>query len=415
MNTKVIAIVGALAAVVAVGAIVTGRKGSETTEVVAPSELLVPVLDKRINDVAQIQVEDSTSSITLTRTEGIWRVVQSDNYPANFTPISQLVGQLAELKKVEAKTSNPDLYDRLEVEDPGPDAKSKVVRLSDSGGKDIASIIIGKSWYPPGGSGSVQYRYARVLGNKDSWLVSGNLNVQTTARTWMNTEIVSIPASRIQSVEVTHPDGETVTVRKSKETDPNYVLETLPPMRELTAESRPNELAGAFTSLRFDEVKPAKVAEGATTTATLVAKSFDGLVLRGEIRPEDGKTYLIVSASVDAETIDKVNAQRQADADQQNEANKDVEDHVKVEPQLVDKAKIEKEAEDLNAKVRDWAYVVPSYQSERFQRRNEFYLKAATDEEIIGGPVAPEPSAEDDGTSGAVTIDSAPVEPESSN
>jgi hypothetical protein len=63
--------------------------------------------------------------------------------------------------------------------------------------------------------------------------------------------------------------------------------------------------------------------------------------------------------------------------------------------QLIDKAAIEKEAADLKARVEGWAYLVPSYQQERFQRRNTFFLKEVTDEEIIGGPTPPEPGSEE--------------------
>lgn len=409
MNTKVIAIVGALAVVVAVGAIVTGKKGSTTTQVDAPSELLLPALDKRINDVARIQIEDATTSVTLTRTEGVWRVEQSQNYPANFTPISQLVGQLAELKKVEQKTANPELYTRLDVEDIGPSAKGKLVRLADDKGTEISSVIIGKSWFPQGGGGGTQYRYARVASEKASWLVSGNLNVQTTTRSWVNAEIASIPNTRVQNIVIEHADGERVEINKAKESDANYMLVTLPAMRELTAESRPNELASALSSLRFDDVAKADTITGATPESTFTATTFDGLVTTAKAYRVNDKVYLAFRQAADASVIERVNAERKAEADASNEANKDVKDYVPLEPQIIQTETIMDEAEKFNGTAANWVYVLPSWQQERFQRRNEFFLKAATDEEVIGGPVPEESDAE---TTPSATPESIVINPE---
>jgi hypothetical protein len=389
MNPKVLAIAGALAAVVAVGAVVTGTKRTATVQITAPDQALLPMLDRRINDVAHIQIEDSTTSVTLRRLEGTWRIDQADGFPANFSPISQLVGQLADLKKVEERTSNPALYERLDVQDFGPNAGSRQITLLDDKGEKIVAVLIGKSWFPPSG-GTTQFRYARVAGDATSWLVSGPLTIQTGVRGWMNTELTTIPASRMHHIRIEHDDGEIVAIRKERETDNNYTLETIPPRRELAGDTRPNELASAFASLRFDEVFSESSLRDTVTVTTIKALTFDGLRLDARVFRDETKTYVAIAAAADLDRIIAVNAQREADAAAENEANEGIEDFVPLVPQLVDAAAIEAEAKAFNDRLGGWAFVMPSWNVDRLQRRNEFYLRAATDEEIVGGPMPEE-------------------------
>ena len=46
-----------------------------------------------------------------------WTVAERDNYPADTGRLRKLLLELAEARLLEEKTSNPELYDRLKVED----------------------------------------------------------------------------------------------------------------------------------------------------------------------------------------------------------------------------------------------------------------------------------------------------------
>jgi hypothetical protein len=388
MNAKILAGAGVLAAALAVGAYVAGSKSSERKVVEAPTQRLLPALDKRINDVARIHLEDSLTSTTLVRADGVWRVEQRSNYPANFNTTSQLLLNLAGLRKVEEKTSNPSLYDRLDVEDMGPNAKGTLVRLSDGTGAEIASVIIGKSYFPPGG-GTGSFRYARPASEKTSWLVEGQLNPSAAPTTYIETSVLALPATRFHSVEIVHADGERVRVVKERETDTNYELVTIPEFREVSAPSRPNELSNLFTSFRFDEVFPASRTEGLEPIATVTATAFNGLVVEARTFEEsDGRRLVRLAARHDRARIDTVNVARTQKAEEENAANEGNPDFQRVEPQLIDPQEVIKEAADLEAKVSLWAYVIPTFQQDRLLRRNEYYLKEISVEDL--GPPAPE-------------------------
>ena len=59
--------------------------------------------------------------------------------------VRALVVALADMRLIEAKTSMPERYARLEVEDPEPeDAKSRLVRVESADGTVLAEVILGK-------------------------------------------------------------------------------------------------------------------------------------------------------------------------------------------------------------------------------------------------------------------------------
>src|SRR5690606_25817938 len=99
------------------------KSDSTRTEISAPEERLLPQLSDRINEVARIHIQDSATSVTLQRVEDRWGLVQQSNYPVRFDQVRKTLMDVAALRKVEEKTSNPNLYSRLEVEDiDSPDA-----------------------------------------------------------------------------------------------------------------------------------------------------------------------------------------------------------------------------------------------------------------------------------------------------
>ncbi|HXM71095.1 MAG TPA: hypothetical protein VN970_08175, partial [Thermoanaerobaculia bacterium] len=80
-------------------------------------ELLFPGLAKEINDAAKLTVETADRKITVERKGDAWVVADKYDYPAKFDLVKQELVGLAQLKTVEAKTAEPSLYARLEVED----------------------------------------------------------------------------------------------------------------------------------------------------------------------------------------------------------------------------------------------------------------------------------------------------------
>lgn len=400
MNAKVIGIIGVIAIAVLAIAFLAGRQSDRSrTEITAPDEHLFPALNQRMNDVARVHIQDNITSVTLQRTNGTWGLVQQAGYPVRFDQVRKTIIDAAGLKKVEEKTSNPDLYTRLDVEDvTAPDAKGMLVKFDDKDGQNIASLIVGRPYYPPGGGGGAQ-QFVRPVDEKASWLVAGSLQLQADPRTWLETTLFNVPGDRIQSVLIQHADGEELRISKATPEERNYVLETLPEDREVAAENRMNELSNLFLNLRLDEVRPAcQITKGATLVASAEGRTFDGLIVQAKTVEMEGTRYTTFEAHVDLDAIVRINESRMSEA-------RDLQATVKAKgngegaveenpvPELIEETDVQAEADKINSTVNGWAYVLPMTQKERLVRRNAFYLKEPEAANSQGPPPPEAPPA----------------------
>jgi hypothetical protein len=105
----------------------------------------VPGLSERLAAVDKVTISGAGNRViaTLERGEQQWRLVERD-YPADANALRSLLLNLAEARRVEAKTAKPELYGRLGVEDTG-DADAKGVKLEIAGGGEPLAVILGQN------------------------------------------------------------------------------------------------------------------------------------------------------------------------------------------------------------------------------------------------------------------------------
>ena len=119
----------------AIFALASGDRGVSRA---APGERGLSGSCAKLGEVASVTVLHDGSTLTLIRDGDSWLVAEKGNYPANAAKISQIVRAMADLTLVEPKTRRPDLYPRLEVEDPGagnrPWSRSRINRVPDRPG-----------------------------------------------------------------------------------------------------------------------------------------------------------------------------------------------------------------------------------------------------------------------------------------
>ena len=113
-----------------------------------------------VNDVAQIQLTDGKGSVRLVIKDKRWTVEQRNGYGANNQDIGDLLIKLTDLKVVQTESVGESLLPRLNLVDPGKDAKTDAkgdnkaddkvdakgtrLELFDAAGKSMASILLGK-------------------------------------------------------------------------------------------------------------------------------------------------------------------------------------------------------------------------------------------------------------------------------
>ncbi len=293
----------------------------------AASALLLPGLEDRLDEIKAVTLTDEDGSLRIERRENEWVVPAKGGYRADTAKLRGLLLGLAEAKKVEQKTANPELYGRIAVLDPtkageekdgGDDAdKAGVLVASEGLGDADFAVILGDS-------AQRDYRYVRIADEATSWLVDRNPDVPDSATGWLVRDITDLDATRVQSVTIRHADGATIRIRKDSEDAANFTVEDIPEGRELSYASVANSIAAALDNLKLDDVRRAGDAAPVTAdtpdpagagsdeagadageasgdeapeAVTTVFRTFDGLEVTVDSTGTDGETWIRLHAA----------------------------------------------------------------------------------------------------------------------
>ncbi len=161
----------------------------------------------RASDVAGIHVETADFTLTLAREGARWVASDHGNFPARSSAVANLLTSLASMVLQEPKTSRPDRYPEIGVEDRGPGARSTLYDFQYSGGVKAGGVLIGKrslsaSFDQQGAT------FIRRVGDSQAWLAKGAPNAAHDFSDWFD-ELPSVPATDIQGVQVLE-DGKPV-------------------------------------------------------------------------------------------------------------------------------------------------------------------------------------------------------------
>ncbi len=170
-----------------------------------------------VNDVAEIDVKQDTNQLSLVKKseQDIWRVKQRDDYPANFSSISDFLLKAKDLKVVQVEEVGPSQLGRLQLAAPGQGSNSAVVlELKDKTGKALRTLWLGKKLFRKmpqqqamqfGEEGSPNGRYVMLsTDTKRALLVADPLNtVEPKPETWLNKDLFKV--ERPKTITVAYP------------------------------------------------------------------------------------------------------------------------------------------------------------------------------------------------------------------
>jgi Domain of unknown function (DUF4340) len=250
IKTKTIGILGA-ALVGAIGVTVLVLQNREKAVQSAETRTtLFPGFAAAMKDAAKIEVKRKDAAFTLERKGAKWGLADANGYPVDAEPVRKLLFALSEMETVEAKTQTKELYSQLGVEDHDAEgAKSALVTVTDTGGKELARLVVGKN-YEPKQYSPKQQSYVRKAGEAQSWLVKGQLDLKEKGTDWLEREILKVTRERIASVEVKHPDGQVVRVSKAAPELTDYSLESSSTRRSRAPSSAASSTSTSRTSSR---------------------------------------------------------------------------------------------------------------------------------------------------------------------
>ena len=315
MNRKAFIILAVIALLLA-GLATLSQRGGDTASIAGDSagELLVPGLADRIEAITAIEISGASAArlARIERAGADWVVVEQGGYAAATGKVNGLLIALAEARIVEEKTADPNFHSRLGVE--AVDAATATgleVALTANDGTSF-EVVLGDAY----GDGE---RYARLAASAQSVLIDRNPDVARDPADWVRPEIIAIPSSRVQRVEVSHADGESLVIRKEARELTDFTVDSVPEGRELQYAGIANVTGSVLQALELDAVSRAPEAPG-EVLATTEFRTFDGLVLTvtaTAAEEADGQPWLSFAARFDAgqalefatETVEDVGAE----------------------------------------------------------------------------------------------------------
>ena len=245
MSNKNLTILGVIAGIMLVLAIMQSRIGNKQTRSTEAGAVLIQGLNTA--DIASITIsggEDSTTLKHLPQEQtgaGIFVVADLDDYPGSLAKINQLIVSCLDIQCTELITSNAENHKDLEVTE--EDART-VVKFLDGKDNVITGAVIGKR--AEQGSGN----YVRLVTGDDVYL-SGNVPwLQAKATGYVDNVLFEVDRGEIASVSVTDPNGDYTLI-----SDPNGTI--VPQVIPAGKQAKPQDCKQVFEALsrlQFDTV-----------------------------------------------------------------------------------------------------------------------------------------------------------------
>jgi len=135
--------------------------------------------------------------ITLELVDGIWRVTEPIDFPADQRNVHETLKKLSELEIENLVTSREDQQATYEVDD----VKGVNIEVK-SGGKPVASIVMGKT------ASTYRHTYFKKKGSNEIQMVNGSYKyyIDRKLKDWRNKIILEINKDAIEALKLTYPD-----------------------------------------------------------------------------------------------------------------------------------------------------------------------------------------------------------------
>ena len=296
MNRKQFIILLVFVAVIGAAGLIVHQRGNQSwhSAGTAIGQKLLPNLD--INDVAEITIQSGTNTLDLAKRNKLWRVRERDNYPANFSQISDLLVKLADLKIVQTEDVGPSQLGRFGLLPPGAETNSATqIEFKDQSGKTLDTLLLGKnhmhqsagnSQFGMGSEGWPDGRYVMTgAGAKIVDVISDPLeNVQPQPEQWLDKTFLTIEKPRMIAVQFQEATNSWKLTRASETNE--WELANAKPGEKLDP-SKISSVTSPFSSASFTDVAPLKPG-GATNSTVLKVDTFDGFFYEARIATQTG-------------------------------------------------------------------------------------------------------------------------------
>jgi hypothetical protein len=315
----------------------------------------------QMNDVAAIDVKGDTG-LDLDKKDGRWCVRQRDNYPANFSQISELLIKIGDLKVAQSEPIGASQLGRMHLEEPGKGADSAtLLELKDDHGKVMQSVLLGKKHMQkserpsPMGVGDDGYadgRYVMLASDpQDVLTVSDPLNsVDPKPAQWLDKDFFKVEKPKMISFVSTN-ESQSWTLSRESESAP-WVLSN-PKTGEVLDTNKVSSLSSTLSYPSFVDVAPdqSPAKTGMDKPLKVTIDTFDGFTYTLEIGDKTPENDYDLKVNVTA----AVPAQRVAGKDEKPDDKK------KLDKEFLDNTKKLSDKLHQEKALNKWTYVVNSW------------------------------------------------------
>ncbi|MBI4006396.1 MAG: DUF4340 domain-containing protein [Gammaproteobacteria bacterium] len=308
---------------------------------------LFPELAAHINNVSKIDIRGNQRSVLLRQKRNIWVIENADNYPALFNKVRETVINMSELRILDEKTDNPDLYSRLGVE--GPEAEgttSLLFTFRNDTDQEIAALIVGSQRQS---SSSKPGLYVRKLNNPKALLVEGTLNITDHKEDWFERNLFDISSARVREVQIKQPDDNNLIIYKENKGQTDFELQNITEEKKNISRIILNRIGTSLEEMRADDVRSLDQFMFPDDTIVTTISTFDGLKATVKSAKIDGKTYAHFEFSFDPALA---------------AAQQETSEPLAEEKPATDKVSAEQEARILKDSMSNWVYQIPDFKYE---------------------------------------------------
>ncbi len=297
MKTSTFAALAVVTAAAIGGAIYATQEREAVITESFEREVLYPDLLSRVNDVTWLRVNSQADGpLTMVKREGNWVLEEKHGYFADIEKISQTLVELSSMETLEPKTSKPENFAQLYVED--VEAREGTITNSihvtvKAGEEKLADLLVGRT-RPVDVGGGV---FVRKKGENQSWLASGSYQPNRKALKWLDRNIINVDSRRVHRVTIQHADGDGFEVRRTDIASEDMMYGSfVPPGLEPKPAHEMKNMAQIVDFLVMEDVRPADEIDWTSPDSIVWFETYDGLKIAITAKNEGKHTWFRVVA-----------------------------------------------------------------------------------------------------------------------
>lgn len=228
-------------------------------------ELLFPKLQRELNSISRIEIAQGRVKSTIHKDkEGVWRVKEKADYPANLVMVRGLISAFARSYYLEEKSAKEENYKHFGLDE----NHARTVSLYTNSETHEAALLVGLQKASRDGT------FVRWPDKPRTWLAKYNLAYNVAPQEWIERELFSIPAPAIKSITLIKPGASEVHVYRESENGA-LRLENIPEGKTVKDPVQFTGILAMFEPLSIEDVR--RSSELMSSSAEeLRVETFDG-------------------------------------------------------------------------------------------------------------------------------------------